>query len=145
MLLFELLSSFPEVNKTYLCIYGESTIRHKVFCADSFCVSGSGDLAWILKQCGLESSGQRLISSNGKTKGIAFFWHFFVVILYFYIKKKKKKWFYNKFRFLRFLEIFKILHFVTFVNIFIFSLILGFFFVFGGDFHQLGPSGPSWS
>ena len=28
---------------------------------------------WILKQAGLESSGQRLISSIGKTKRIAFF------------------------------------------------------------------------
>ena len=34
-------------------------------------------LAWILKGGGLESSGQRLNSSIGKTKGIAFFLHFF--------------------------------------------------------------------
>ena len=46
-------------------------------------VSHSGDPPWILKQAGLESSGQRLISSIGKTKRIAF--------LFFRKKKKIKK------------------------------------------------------
>ena len=37
------------------------------------CMSRSGDPPWILKWAGLESSGQRLISSTGKIKKIAFF------------------------------------------------------------------------
>ena len=36
-------------------------------------VSRSGYPPWIQKRAGLESSGRRLISSIGKTKGIAFF------------------------------------------------------------------------
>ena len=41
--------------------------------APAAAVSRSGYPTWILKQDGLESSGQRLISSIGKTKIIAFF------------------------------------------------------------------------
>ena len=43
-------------------------------------MSQSGDPPWILKRAGLESSGQRLISSTVKTEGIAFF---FLRILFF--------------------------------------------------------------
>ena len=50
----------------------ESYIRHKDFICPSP-PSGSGYPPRILKQAGLESSGQRLISSIGETKRIGFF------------------------------------------------------------------------
>jgi hypothetical protein len=40
------------------------------------CMSCSGEQPWILKRCGLESFGQRLVSLNGKIKRIAFHWLF---------------------------------------------------------------------
>ena len=45
----------------------------------------------ILKQGGVKSSCQRLISSIGKTKRIAFFWQFFLT---FQIFGRKKKYFF---------------------------------------------------
>ena len=56
-------------------------------------MSCSGYPPWILKRAGLESSGRRLISSIGKTKGIAifFFWQKK------YKKKKKKKMLFAQF------------------------------------------------
>ena len=55
-------------------------------------VSRSGYPPWILKRAGLESSGRRLISSIGKTKGIAFCFvfskfFFFLKIFRFFEKK----------------------------------------------------------
>ena len=50
------------------------------------CTSRSGDPPWILKRAGLESSGRRLISSIGKSKGIAFFF-FFSANIFFFQKK----------------------------------------------------------
>ena len=50
-----------------------SNIRHKDFRPSVRPLSRSGDPPCILKRGGLESSGRILISSNGKTKRIAFF------------------------------------------------------------------------
>ena len=58
-----------------------SYIRKKESCPAPAAVSRSGYPPWILKRGGLESSGQKLISSFGKTKRIAF--------LYFFFGKKK--------------------------------------------------------
>ena len=54
--------------------------RHKDFGPSSVCPSRSGYPPWNLKRGGLESSGQRLISSIGKTKRRA---------LFFFNKQKK--------------------------------------------------------
>ena len=53
-----------------------SNIRHKDFHSSIRPSSRSGYPPWILKRGGLVSSGQRLISSIGKTKGIAFIYFF---------------------------------------------------------------------
>ena len=53
---------------------------------------------WILKRAGLESSGRRLISSIGKTMGIAFFFFFGNIIFFF---KPKTIYFFQKNQFLR--------------------------------------------
>ena len=58
------------------------------------CMSRSGYPPWILKRGALESSGQRLISSIGKTKKIAFFFH---QQLFFLQKKIFKRWFFKDF------------------------------------------------
>ena len=55
-------------NKIYMFIYPILDTR-----ISSVRLSRSDHPPWILKRGGLESSGQRLISSIGKTKGIAFF------------------------------------------------------------------------
>ena len=89
-------------------------------------VSRSGDPPWILKRAGLESSGQRLISSIGKTKGIAFpfFWQ---------KERRKKKWyfeiFWDFFRFSDFLTIFD--------NFWIFWVFFMDFWIFLGFFEFL--------
>ena len=83
----------------------ESNIRYKESCpalaaaAAASPVSRSGDPTWILKQGGLESCGQRLISSIGKTKGIALFYFFFFLRQknIFQKKKKETKWFFEIF------------------------------------------------
>ena len=36
----------------------------------SMCLSCSGDIPWILKEVEIETSGQRIISLNSKTKNI---------------------------------------------------------------------------
>ena len=56
----------------------ESKIRKWESCSApvDVCMSRSGYTPWIQKRGGLESSGQRLISSFGKTQKIAFFFSF---------------------------------------------------------------------
>ena len=56
----------------YLIFMLESYITHEDF-RPSVRLSRSWDPPWILKWGELESSGQRLISSIGKTKILAFF------------------------------------------------------------------------
>ena len=54
----------------------KSNIRHKDFrwfVQSDFVCNAHATPPWILKRGGLESSGRILISSNGKTKRIAFF------------------------------------------------------------------------
>ena len=45
----------------------------RIFVLCPLFVTLRGNPPWILKRCGLESSGRRLISSIGKTKEVAFF------------------------------------------------------------------------
>ena len=51
-------------------------------CSSVLRQSRSGDPPWILKRGGLESSGWRLISSIGQTKGIVFFSAIFFLLLF---------------------------------------------------------------
>ena len=44
-----------------------------IWTLDFVLLNAQGTPPWILKWCGLESSGRILISSNGKTKRIAIF------------------------------------------------------------------------
>ena len=62
-------------GQTHRQTYGHPKLerRNPVLLLLLLCTSRSGYPPWILKRAGLESSGRRLISSIGKTKGIAFF------------------------------------------------------------------------
>ena len=104
-------SSLTVLNPDFL-----SNIRNKDFRA-CMCAPlsrlGYPPPPWILKQGGLESFGQRLFSSIGKTKRIAFY---FIVLFW---RKKKSKLFWEKVifwhffkRFLDFLIIFDIFYFI---------------------------------
>ena len=63
----------PEVsilknNTFFVCVCCLSIIRHKGLCPLPSSVRLRLSSPWILKRGGLESSGQRLISLNGKTR-----------------------------------------------------------------------------
>ena len=98
--------TFYHVNFNLICLVGtlfqESNIRHKDFRSSRLRPWRSDHPPWILKRGGLESSGQRLISSIGKTKIIAFFFGpFFFNFSGF--RKKLLNWiFRNFFRFWNF-------------------------------------------
>ena len=83
------------------------------------CPTAASRLCWIQKGSkwgGLESCGRRLISSNGKTKGIAFFLQFFFAQKNIFLKcpnflKKKGDFF-------RIFNYFSILNFETLLDVF---------------------------
>ena len=78
----------PDIlNMFVFLIFAKPLIQVQQFTAKSsyirlkdfrlFVRHAQGTPPWILKRGGLESSGRRLISSNGKTKLIVFFYYFF--------------------------------------------------------------------
>ena len=77
----------PRYTKFLNKIYKSNT-RLKDFPAPPFCLSRSDHTPWILKQGGRESSGQRIISSIGKTKKIALFSVFKKKVLDFFEKNR---------------------------------------------------------
>ena len=82
-------------------------------------MSRSGYPPWILNRGGLESSGQRPISSIGKTKRIAYYLFFgkkHIFKIFWFLKKSDFSWFFSDF--------------LTIFDVFI--LFLGFFFGFFG-------------
>ena len=98
-----------------------------------FC-HAQGTLPWILKWAGLESSGQRLISSISKTKRIAFLSckQFFSLWKFpdFFVEKK---WFFEIYQdFLRFWDF--SIFFVTYSNFFLGFYV--FFLFFWGEFFE---------
>ena len=88
------------------------------------CMSRSGDPPWILKQDWLESSGQRLISSNGKTTRIAFCLQNLFLLFENFILFEEKSVF-----FLDFFNLFHIFRFFFYILNFFFDflVVLGFF------------------
>ena len=130
-ILFLFLFASFGIHKLFLFPFYWSWVRESIplfLFAEKITIRWS--LPWILKQAGLEISGQRRISSIGTTKRITFLFS-----ISFLVSRFKKKVFFSSSFFLRFLDFSKLLdifHFflVFFMYIFFF-IVLGFSRIFG--------------